>query len=118
MKAPFCATILSSLIAMTLLFCATLTFGQGIVTGSISGSVQDPQGAVVAGATITATQISTNRQYTAQTGKTGLFAINVLPPGQYDIRIDAASFRSYESNAVTVAVGKDTSLGGGARSTD
>jgi outer membrane receptor protein involved in Fe transport len=111
MKVRFCATILSSVTVITLLFFGTLTFGQGIVTGSISGSVQDPQGAVVPGANITATQLSTNRQYTAVTANTGLFAINVLPPGQYDIKIEAASFRSYESHAVTVAVGKDTSLG-------
>lgn len=94
-----------------LFFDRPLVFGQGIVTGSISGTVQDPQGALVPGAKITATQLSTNRQYASESGRTGLFAINVLPPGQYDIKIEAPSFSAYEAHDLTVAAGNDTSLG-------
>ena len=85
--------------------------GQGIVTGSISGTVQDPQGALVPGAKITATQLSTNRQYSAVSGNTGIFALNVLPPGQYNIKVEAPSFRAYEAKNVTVSTGNDTTLG-------
>jgi outer membrane receptor protein involved in Fe transport len=86
-------------------------FGQGIVTGSISGIVQDPQGALVSGAKVTATQLSTNRQYTAESSRAGIFTLSVLPPGQYNVRIQAPSFRMSESTGVTVAVGSDTSMG-------
>jgi len=97
--------------AVALLVCAPLAFGQGIVTGSISGTVQDPQGAFVPEAKITATQVSTNRQFTATTKQAGSFTLNVLPPGQYDVKIEAPTFRASESHGVTVVVGSDTSMG-------
>lgn len=97
--------------AVALLVCAPLAIGQGIVTGSISGTVQDSQGAMVAGAKVTATHLATNRQYSATTKQAGSFALNVLPPGQYDVKIEAPTFRASESHGVTVAVGSDTSLG-------
>jgi outer membrane receptor protein involved in Fe transport len=112
MKLPFRpSSFVSIAIAVALLLCTSLTFGQGIVTGSISGTVQDPQGALVSGAQVTATQLSTNRQFTAVSSHTGIFTLSVLPPGQYSIKIEAPSFRASESTGVTVAVGNDTSLG-------
>src|SRR5688572_11615428 len=51
-------------IALLLVFSTTLAFGQGIVTGTISGTVVDQQGAVVSGATVTAKDASTNREFT------------------------------------------------------
>ncbi len=97
--------------AVALLVCTSVAFGQGIVTGSISGTVQDQQGALVGGAKITATQLATNRQYAATTKEAGSFTLNVLPPGQYDVKIEAPTFRASESHGVTVAVGTDTSMG-------
>jgi outer membrane receptor protein involved in Fe transport len=90
---------------------ATLALGQGIVTGSISGAVQDPQGAVVPGAKITATELSTNRQYTTASTSAGVVALRGLPPGTYKVQIESATFRTFESTNVAVVVGADTSLG-------
>jgi outer membrane receptor protein involved in Fe transport len=111
METSFRRPVVAVLIALTLAFSASAAFGQGIVTGSISGTVEDPQGAVVSGAKIIATQLATNRQYLATTTHAGAFAINVLPPGDYDVKIEAPSFRAAESHRVSVAVGADTSLG-------
>ena len=84
---------------------------QGIVTGSISGTVQDAQGAVLTGARVTATQLGTNRELTTQTNSAGIFALRQLPIGKYDVKIEAPSFRSFESKGIEVAVGADNSLG-------
>jgi len=62
MKHPFRFVPLT--LAFFLLLSSYLVLGQGIVTGSISGTVQDSQGAIVPGAKITATELSTNRTYT------------------------------------------------------
>src|ERR1700730_4156651 len=112
MTLPFGSKAFTSFVlAFALVCCASVAFGQGIVTGSISGTIEDQQGALVGGAKITATQASTNRQFTATTKQAGTFALNVLPPGQYDVKIEAQTFRASESHAVTVAVGSDTSMG-------
>lgn len=112
MKLPLRTSLVAALsFIATILVCASWAFGQGIVTGSISGTVQDSQGAMVADAKVTATQLTTNRQFTATTKQAGTFALNVLPPGQYDVKIEAPTFRVSESHGVTVAVGGDTSMG-------
>jgi carboxypeptidase family protein len=70
-----------------IVFAATFARSQGIVTGSISGVVQDPQGAFVAGAKVSATHLSTNRTFTVQTASAGIVALRDLPPGAYNLRV-------------------------------
>jgi hypothetical protein len=94
-----------------IVFGATFAVTQGIVTGSISGVVQDPQGAVVAGAHVSAKHLATNREFKGQTNSTGVVELRNLPPGAYDLRIEASNFRAYQANGVSVNVGQDTSLG-------
>jgi len=96
---------------MLLLFTAIFASAQGIVTGSISGTVTDPQGAVVSVAKITARQTSTNREFVGETTAAGVFALRALPSGSYDVKVEAANFQSYETKGVAVNVGADTGLG-------
>jgi Carboxypeptidase regulatory-like domain/TonB dependent receptor/TonB-dependent Receptor Plug Domain len=104
-------TIKALLIALTVAGCATLGFAQGIVTGSISGTVEDPQGAVVQGAKVTATHLATNRQFTTQSNSAGTISLRSLPTGAYNVRVDSPGFRRFESAGVKVAAGDDTALG-------
>src|SRR5512146_512366 len=89
----------------------TLALGQGIVTGSISGTVTDQSGAVVAGATVRAVQVETNRAFTAVSSNAGVVSLPSLPPGTYTVTIAAKDFAAYEASNVAVLVAKDTSLG-------
>src|SRR6185312_8598917 len=61
-------------------------------TGSIQGTVKDPQGAVVSGATITVTSSALNGKKTATTDAGGYYHIEQLPPGTYSITATAAGF--------------------------
>jgi outer membrane receptor protein involved in Fe transport len=90
---------------------ATLAFGQGIVTGSISGTVEDQQQAVVASAKVTAVQEGTNLQFTATTNETGFFTLRGLPVGKYTITIEAPTFAKTSVSGVTVNSGITNSLG-------
>src|SRR5579863_4481881 len=91
-------------------FASTVVLAQGIVTGSISAVVQDPQGAVVVGARVSARHLATNREFKTETNSAGLLALRDLPPGPYSVRIEARSFSPYEASNLSVEVGKDTAL--------
>ena len=111
MEYDFRTKITSLLAVLAVIFCATFAIAQGIVTGSVSGTVEDPQGAVVSGAKVTAKHLATNREFNAVTAAGGNFSLRSLPPGAYDIKTEAPNFRAYESKGVVVNVGTDTSLG-------
>src|SRR5260370_40884535 len=61
-------------------------------TGTLRGTVLDPQGAVVAGATVTVTNPSTGITKTVKTGGDGAYRGPALPPGTIQITIDAPGF--------------------------
>jgi outer membrane receptor protein involved in Fe transport len=92
-------------------FGASLVWGQGIVTGSISGTVLDPEGATVAGADVRATQVETNRTFTTTSSNAGVVQLPSLPPGTYNVAVEAKGFSAYFVQGVKVEVGKDSGLG-------
>lgn len=71
MKLAFRSKLVLAVAIGVIVFGATFTQSQGIVTGSISGVVQDPQGALVSGAKVRVTHLSTNRDFKAQTTSAG-----------------------------------------------
>jgi outer membrane receptor protein involved in Fe transport len=98
-------------IIVILFAAASLALGQGIVTGSISATVLDPQGAVIAGASVRAIQTETNRLFSTTSSTGGVVHLPSLPPGTYNVVVEAQSFSVYHVDGVTVEVGKDTGLG-------
>ncbi|MGI4756171.1 MAG: carboxypeptidase regulatory-like domain-containing protein [Janthinobacterium lividum] len=62
------------------------------VTATITGTVLDPSGAAVPGATITAINVTTGVRSTAASNGTGSYSIRFLPIGRYTVQVDAAGF--------------------------
>ena len=93
-------------------FCLLLGIGQTIaqstVSGGISGTVTDPQGSVVSGATVTVTNIGTNNVVTATTSDDGGFRINNLQPGKYKVEVSMTGFANAIVPEITVEVGTST----------
>jgi hypothetical protein len=79
-------------------------------TGGIQGSVEDPQGAVVPNAAVTAKSKSTGLTRTATSNDEGQYQITQLPPDTYEVRVAAASFKTSVAREVTVAVGANVAL--------
>jgi len=94
-----------------LLLASTYALGQGIVTGSISGTTEDQQGAVVSGAQVAAKHIATNQGFKTTTNQAGLFTIRSIPIGTYVITVTAQSFRTLELHNVVVSPAADSALG-------
>src|SRR5207302_7438521 len=62
-------------------------------TSNITGTVRDTTGAVVAGATVTATNEATEVQSTQTTTDSGVFAFSALPVGNYTITVEKQGFK-------------------------
>ena len=83
-------SVILSLIAFAF---AAPAFGQGGATGAITGTVQDPSGAVVANAEVRITNQDTNvLERTVTTGADGTFTAPLLPVGTYTVSIQSAGF--------------------------
>ncbi|HXM20434.1 MAG TPA: carboxypeptidase regulatory-like domain-containing protein [Terriglobales bacterium] len=77
--------------------------GQSILTGDIAGTVTDPSGAVVSGATVSAKSATTDVTQSTTTNSTGAFRLPLLKPGTYRLTITQTGFRS-ASQTLDVAI--------------
>ena len=73
--------------------------------GRIEGRVTDPKGAIVVGATVTATDSVTNQTFTAITDQQGRYRLQGLPAGAYSVAISAVGFSDAHSDDVKVEEG-------------
>jgi hypothetical protein len=78
-----------------------------VPTGAIDGRVLDESGAVVAGAAITVRNKDTGATRTATSGPDGTYSAQLLPAGEYEVRVEVKGFRSLLRNA-TVETGSTT----------
>jgi outer membrane receptor protein involved in Fe transport len=80
-----------------------------VETGTLSGTVTDPSGAVVANATVTATNTGTGLVRSVKTGSNGTYTIVDLPPATYEVSVASANFETYK-RSVAVNVGGRTTV--------
>ena len=74
-------------------------------TGSIQGSVQDPNQAVVISARVTLTNTGTNETRTVVTNEAGIFVFQLLPPATYRLEVEAAGFKRFLREPIKLDVG-------------
>src|SRR5690349_13162713 len=74
-------------------------------TAGLQGTVKDPSGAVVSGATVDATSPALIGKKTVTTYSGGYFRFAHLPPGSYALIITAASFRALERDDIDLGTG-------------
>jgi len=91
------------LLALVGLFGGGAAWGQ--TNGSIRGIVNDPSGAVVPGATVTATLNGTDSKRSVTSDKDGAFDIPELSVGSYDLTAEAQGFKKFVAKAVVVSIG-------------
>src|SRR5215510_9429437 len=77
---------------VVVMLCSLATFAQSN-QGGISGTVVDPNGAVVPGATVTITNLGTRKAITLTTSESGVFSIRTLEPVTYSVKVEMTGFK-------------------------
>jgi hypothetical protein len=97
MRKPICAVLF-------LVFCLiVVASGQG-TTSRVTGTVQDANGAAVAGAMVTLTNEATGVSFTSETSDSGAYAFDLVQAGKYTLTIEKQGFKKYISQANPVNV--------------
>ncbi len=100
-----------TLFLMTLVFVFSPSATAQVVTGTLKGKVVDPNGAVIAGATVTAKNEATGVEKTTATSGDGLFVIPDLLPGKYTVTVaGTGGFAGKAVTGVDVKLGQDTDI--------
>jgi hypothetical protein len=77
---------------------------------ALSGTVRDATGAVVPGATVTATNVATNISRTAVSDAQGFYRIPALEPGTYNVKTELSGFQPVENRDVRLVAASEVTL--------
>src|SRR5213593_1089231 len=102
-------TLVRLLASLTITLAAVPVLAQQ-TTGTITGRVIDPQGMAVPGATITAMNAATGLVRTDVSDSEGLYHLNAMPVGGYDVVAELAGFTRLERKDISVDVSETTNL--------
>src|SRR5579864_4211508 len=91
------------------LFSVCLALAQQI-TGSVTGTVTDPAGAAVSGASVKLTNTGTGAVESANTDADGNFRFLLLPPGNYSVQVSAPGFKSFVRAGIVVEVDRSIAV--------
>ncbi len=102
-----CAVVL----AACLLLATPASHAQGVgASGTLSGTVSDPTGAVIPKGTVTAEDTSRGIRLTADVDGNGQYRFSNLPPGTYDLTAQIPGFQSQIQKGVVITVGQIANL--------
>src|SRR5918912_24062 len=93
--------------ALVLLLGGVSAFAQQ-PSGNITGRILDPQGAAVPGVTVTARSAATGFTRTETSDTEGLYRLNALPVGVYDVTAELQGFATLANKNVDVNIGQTT----------
>jgi hypothetical protein len=95
-------------VVLTVLFVAVVSLpAQTLTTGSLTGTVTDPSGAVVPNAPVAARNVGMGGVLNTTTNSAGSYQFTLLKPGSYVVTVEVTGFAKVEQS-VTVNVGQQT----------
>jgi len=81
-----------------------------LYTGSVSGTVTDPSAAAVPSAKITLVDVDKGFAFTATTDSEGRFLLRQIPPGTYNLTVEAANFQSQRNDGIKLDINQNVSI--------
>jgi hypothetical protein len=95
------------LVCLAVLFCTVPALAQQTL-GSLNGTVTDPSGAAVPGATVTVTNLATNFSSATKTQGTGFYQVFNLPIGTYVVKVSHEGFDTASLKGIPVQEARAT----------
>ncbi|MGH9844602.1 MAG: carboxypeptidase-like regulatory domain-containing protein, partial [Blastocatellia bacterium] len=95
--------------ALLILLSAGLSKAQ-TSSATLQGAVTDPQGQVIPGAKVSVQSPATGLQRQAVTNEAGLYVVNFLPVGGYNVTVEARSFKQARLENITLEIGQTRAL--------
>jgi hypothetical protein len=102
-------SLLTSLLLVVVLL-SGVVWSQTTATGAIVGTVTDPEGKVVQGASVVLVDQGTGIRRESRTDASGVCRFSLLPPGQYSAEFGAPGFATIKKAGITVNVSETTSV--------
>ena len=96
-------------IALIFLFSGLVVAQQNVTSATLSGSIQDASGAVVSGASVTATNVETNQRSTTTSDNDGNYRFPYLRTGAYELTIEATGFSAL-TRQLSLTVGQSLDM--------
>ena len=96
------ALVIKLLCLLLLTFSAAFLRAQANGSGEIQGTITDPSGASIPRATVTATNLATGVSTVRKTSRDGVYSLNPLQPGEYNVEVMAPGFQRLLQEHVTV----------------
>jgi hypothetical protein len=95
------------LVCLAIVSCYSAAMSQAQSNAAdLQGTVRDPKGAVVAGATVTVRGTATNSSRDATTNDDGFYKITNLSPGEYEVTVKVANYKTAVLPRVILTVGQ------------
>jgi hypothetical protein len=102
-KRVLSAAVLCSVLLVVFSVLSRSAWGQ-TVTAAIVGTITDPAGAAVSGATVTITSVERGTTYSATTDNSGLYRISAIPVGNYTLKAEKSGFATVEQAAFVLVL--------------
>jgi hypothetical protein len=77
---------------------------------TLTGTVTDPNGAVVPGATVNATNVATNISSETQTNQVGTYTFTALPPGEFTVAVELTGFKRNVQTGIILRIAETSRL--------
>src|SRR6266545_2304546 len=81
-----------------------------VYSGSLTGIIKDPSGAVVPGAAVKLTDANKGYSLDVTSDESGRYLLRSIPPGTYRLSIVASGFRAYVQQGIVLDVGQNASI--------
>ncbi len=100
-------------LALLLVFCLFLLVAGAqaqLYTGSVSGTVSDPSGAVVPGVKVSLVDAEKGFSFNGTSDSEGRYIVRQVPPGKYNISVEASNFETQKKDNVVVSINENASV--------